>query len=122
MNVDKTVMGEQYLEPVKALSAAQMSEVLGLLPFLEKARGELSNLLIGGTEKAEQFLKPGLAWADLHELLLAKQMAIYVEITGLTEYMASVNTAEDPFSELSKLDTHPDYQDWNGGTDQKYGP
>ena len=108
--------------PRVTLLVEQLESTLSLLPMLEKARAELSIQLNESTEKAKPFLMPGLAWADLHEHPIAVQMAIYFEVTGLTEYMASVSKAEDPFSELMKLDAHPDYQDWNGGTDQKYGP
>ena len=104
------------------LSTDQISQTLSLLPFLEKARAELSTMLGERTEKSEQFLKPGLAWVNLHQLALPQQMAIYFEIAGISRFMASASAAADPFAELAKLDAHPDYQEWKGGTDQKYGP
>ena len=93
----------------------QIIATLSQLPALEKARDELSVVLATRSEQAVQLLLPGLAWADLHELPIAHQMAIFFEVAGLTDYMRLANAAADPFAELLKLDAHPDYQEWKGG-------
>ena len=107
---------------VGQLTVDQMEEVLKLIPVLEVQRKELVGLFSVGSKKSAEMLAPGLAWADLYQIPFEKMIEYYLDVSSLRKFALDISRSADPYEELKKLDSHPDYQDWNGGTDGLYGP
>lgn len=102
------------------LTVAHIQALLEFVPILVHAKPELAVDLTSHPDKAGQLFKPGLAWGDQYDLSLEDQLASFMKIAGLTDYVNAANKSSDPMSEMMKLDKHPDYQEWNGGADKLY--
>ncbi|MNR84341.1 hypothetical protein D3C72_151390 [compost metagenome] len=102
------------------LSVEHIQQILALLPFLEQARPELAELINEKPERATKFLKPDIAWSVLYEMPIELHLACFSEVAGLNDFLINAASSSDPHGEMMKLDTHPDYQEWEGGTDKKY--
>lgn len=102
------------------LTVSHIEQILLLLPFLEQARPDLAELIRAKPEKTAELLKLGVAWGGLYEMPINKQLAIFSEVAGLNAFLLNAAASPDPHAEMMKLDSHPDYQEWEGGTDRKY--
>lgn len=102
------------------LSIQQIQQIMSLFPILEQARPELAEIINAKPERQSEFLKPDLAWGALYEIPINNQLAAFSEVAGFNDFLSNAASSPDPHAELLKLDDHPDYQEWNGGTDQKY--
>ena len=102
------------------ITVEHLQQILALLPFLDQARPELAQLILEKPEKASKLFKNGLSWCQFYELPFASHLRVFSEIAGLNEFINSAVASVDPYSEMMKLDGDPDYQNWNGGTNQKY--
>lgn len=102
------------------LSVEHIQQILTLLPILEQAPPELADLINEKPERATEFLKRDIAWGELYEMPITQQIVRFSEVAGLNDFLINAAVSSDPHAELMKLDAHPDYQDWEGGTDNKY--
>lgn len=71
-------------------------------------------------EKFHVFFKSGLAWGKAYDYSIEEQIAVFLMIAGLSDYVIQAAKSPDPMAEMAKLDDHPDYQDWTGGTGGKF--
>lgn len=102
------------------LTVEHIRQLIELVPFLEQARPELTALMAAKPEKAAQFFKPGIAWGNTYDYSISEQLAIFLVVAGLTDFVVQAAKSPDPMAELVKLDAHPDYQEWNGGVGKQF--
>lgn len=102
------------------LTVEHLQQILSLLPILDQARPELAELMNSKPEQAAKILQPDLAWGALYEMPIAFHLAAFSEVAGLSTFLIDAAASSDPHAEMMKLDDHPDYQEWDGGTDKKY--
>ncbi|MEM4988795.1 hypothetical protein V8G57_15485 [Collimonas sp. H4R21] len=102
------------------LSIDQIRQLIQFVPFLEQARPELAALMAAKPEKAAQFFKPGVAWGNAYDYPIEEQLALFLAVAGLTDFVVQAAKAPDPMAELAKLDDHPEYQEWAGGAGKQF--
>jgi len=102
------------------LRVEHLLQLIQLLPLLEQARPELASLVAEKPQKAAQFFKVGLAWGNAYDVPIEKQLQAFLLVAGLSDFFAQAGNSADPYSELAKLDAHPDFQEWNGGFEKRF--
>lgn len=104
------------------LSVERVRELIQFVPLLEQAKPDLAALMAVKPEKAAQFFKPGIAWGEAYDYSIEEQLTVFLVVAGLTDFVVQAAKSPDPIAELIKLDDHPDYQEWNGGTGNLFEP
>lgn len=102
------------------LTIEHLQHLIQFVPVIEQIKPDLAEVLISHPDKAVQFWKPGLAWGDNYDLSITEQIAYFLIIAGLADYVIAANKSPDPMDEMMKLDKHPDYQEWNGGPEKLF--
>jgi hypothetical protein len=104
------------------LTIDHIQQLIQFVPLLEQAKPELTTLMAAKPDKAAQFLKTGVAWGNAYDYSIEEQLAVFLTVTGLADYVVQATKSPDPMAELLKLDDHPDYQEWNGGVGKVFEP
>ncbi|NMM28956.1 MAG: hypothetical protein HHJ12_17130 [Glaciimonas sp.] len=102
------------------LNVDHVRQLMAYLPLLEQARPELAKLMAAKPEKTAKFFESGLAWGGLYDLTIVEHLTVFSDIAGLNDFLVHAAASPDPHGEMMKLDDHPDFQEWNGGTDGQY--
>jgi hypothetical protein len=102
------------------LSIDHLRQLIAFVPILEQARPEFAQLIAEKPDKGAQLLKPGMAWGVVYDHTLVEQLACFLAVAGLTDYVVEASKSADPYAELLKLDDHPDYQEWDGGLGKQF--
>jgi hypothetical protein len=102
------------------ISIDHLRQLIAFVPILEQTRPELAALMAEKPDKAAQLLKQGVAWGMVYDDSLLEQLACFLVVAGLTDYVVDASKSADPIGEMLKLDDHPDYQEWDGGIGKQF--